>query len=120
MRDPTRGGVATTLNELANASEVSIKIFEQALPVRGEVSSACEIFGFDPLYVANEGKIIIILPKDQADKGLKALQESPYGRDAVMIGEVMEGNPGKVYMETAIGGLRVIDMMTGGQLPRIC
>ncbi|GAW91121.1 hydrogenase expression/formation protein HypE [Calderihabitans maritimus] len=120
MRDPTRGGVATTLNELAAASRVSMKIYETEIPVREEVASVCEIFGFDPLYVANEGKILAVVPKDQADDALRALRQHRYGRNAAIIGEVTAGNPGKVYLETAIGGSRVIDMMAGEQLPRIC
>lgn len=120
MRDPTRGGVATTLNELAGSSQVSMKIYEQSLPIREEVQSACEIFGFDPLYVANEGKIVAIVPEAEAEAGLKALSQHPYGQNAAVIGEVTPGDPGRVYLETAIGGRRVVDMMTGGQLPRIC
>lgn len=120
MRDPTRGGVATTLNELAGSSRVSMKIYEQSLPIREEVQSACEIFGFDPLYVANEGKIVAIVPEGEAEAGLKALSRHPYGQNAAVIGEVTPGDPGRVYLETAIGGRRVVDMMTGGQLPRIC
>lgn len=120
MRDPTRGGVATTLNEIAQASRVSMTIFEEALPVREEVQNACEIFGFDPLYVANEGKIVVIVPKDETKAALKALHGHPYGRNARLIGEVTEGRPGKVFLQTTIGGSRVVDMMAGGQLPRIC
>lgn len=120
MRDPTRGGVATTLNELAQASGVSIKICEEAVPVREEVAAACEIMGFDPLYVANEGKVIVIVPREQAKTALLRLRRHPHGYQAAIIGEVTAGNPGKVFMQTSVGGLRLIDMMTGAQLPRIC
>ncbi|RNC29033.1 MAG: Hydrogenase expression/formation protein HypE [Candidatus Dichloromethanomonas elyunquensis] len=120
MRDPTRGGLATTLNELAQSSQVTIKIFEKDLPVKDEVASACEIFGFDPLYLANEGKVIVIVPQRQAKTALQALQTHHYGQQAAIIGEVTKDQPGKVYLETKIGGMRIVDMMAGGQLPRIC
>ncbi|MDD2498189.1 MAG: AIR synthase-related protein [Desulfitobacteriaceae bacterium] len=120
MRDLTRGGLATTLNELAKSSQVSIRINEEAVPVRETVRSACEIFGLDPLYVANEGKIAVIVPKNQVEAGLHALKKHTYGREAAIIGKVQGGYPGKVYLETAIGGSQVIGVMVGGQLPRIC
>lgn len=120
MRDPTRGGVATTLNELAQYSKVSIKISERNLPVREEVAAACEVLGFDPLYIANEGKIIAIVPQNQAQAALQALRAHHYGHHAAIIGEVTQNHPGKVYLETAIGGTRIVDMLAGAQLPRIC
>lgn len=120
MRDPTRGGVAATLNELAQGAGVSIKVYEESIPVREEVAKACEIFGLDPLYAANEGKVVAIVPPGQAQSALEAMRRHPYGRDAAVVGEVMKGQPGKVFLQTAVGGSRIIDMMIGGQLPRIC
>lgn len=120
LRDPTRGGVATTLNELSKAAKVGIIIDEEKIPVSEEVRGACEILGLDPLYIANEGKLIIILPGDVAFKVLKAIRECPAGRDAAIIGEVTSEHPGIVRMSTSIGTSRIIDMLTGDQLPRIC
>jgi hydrogenase expression/formation protein HypE len=121
LRDPTRGGVATTLNEIALQSQVSIQLVENDIPVKPEVKGACEMLGFDPLYVANEGKVIIILPEVQAQKALLALKGHPLGKDAVIIGQVMQpiGTP-RVTMKTVIGGTRIVDMLTGEMLPRIC
>ena len=113
MRDPTRGGLATTLNELATG--VSIVLDEQALPVRPAVQGACEILGLDPLYIANEGKIVAIVAPEVADAARAAL-----GRRAVVIGEVRADDPGLVLLETAVGGTRVVDMLVGDPLPRIC
>ncbi|MBC2709842.1 MAG: hydrogenase expression/formation protein HypE [Desulfosarcina sp.] len=120
LRDPTRGGVGTTLNEIAGKSQAGIRIYEDRLPVRPEVSGICELLGFDPLYVANEGKLMAFVPADQADPVLTMIQQSPYGKDACIIGEVIDGHPGRVFMKTRIGGERIVDMLTGEQLPRIC
>ncbi len=120
LRDPTRGGVGTTLNEIADQSKAGILIYEDRLPVRPSVSGICELLGFDPLYVANEGKLLAFVPADQADRVLAAIQQSPYGKDACIIGEVIDDHPGRVFMRTRIGGERIVDMLTGEQLPRIC
>lgn len=120
MRDPTRGGLATTLNELAKQSKVSIRIDEKKVPVRGEVLAACEMLGLDPLYVANEGKLVAIVPAEEADKFLKAMQGNHYGKEASLIGEVIEKTPGRVVLRTTIGASRIVDMMVGDPLPRIC
>ena len=120
LRDPTRGGVGTTLNEIADKSKAGIRIYEDRLPVRPAVSGICEILGFDPLYVANEGKLLAFVPADQADHVLTVVQRSPYGKDACIIGEVTHDHPGRVFMRTRIGGERIVDMLTGEQLPRIC
>jgi hydrogenase expression/formation protein HypE len=120
MRDPTRGGLATTLNELAKQSQVSIRIEEDKIPVREEVLGACEMLGLDPLYVANEGKLIAIVPPENADKILRAMRRHKYGKDAVIIGEVMAEHPGRVVMKTILGASRIVDMLVGDPLPRIC
>ena len=120
LRDPTRGGLATTLNELAEQSKVSIRIEEEKVPVRQEVLGACEMLGFDPLYVANEGKLLAIVPADDADNVLKAMQGHRYGKDAAIIGEVGEEHPGRVAMKTILGASRIVDMLVGDLLPRIC
>jgi hydrogenase expression/formation protein HypE len=120
LRDPTRGGLATSLNELARQSKVSIRIEEKEIPVREEVLAACEMLGFDPLYVANEGKMIAIVPPGDADSVLKAMRKNKYGKKAAIIGEVMAGNPGRVVMKTVLGSSRIVDMMVGDLLPRIC
>lgn len=120
MRDPTRGGVATTLNEIAGAAGVEIEIFEAAVPVRGEVTSACEIMGFDPLYLPNEGKLLAFVPAEQASAALDALRAQPLGRDARLIGRVIRKGVPRVIVRTEIGGRRILDMMVGEQLPRIC
>jgi hydrogenase expression/formation protein HypE len=120
LRDPTRGGVATTLNEIALASEVHIKIFEDRIPVRGEVHGACEILGLDPLYVANEGKLIAIVAGDVADEVIARMRDNPLGRAACVIGEVLAEPEGIVSMVTGFGGTRIVDMLAGEQLPRIC
>jgi hydrogenase expression/formation protein HypE len=120
LRDPTRGGLATSLNELAKQSQVSIRIEEAKIPVREEVLAACEMLGFDPLYVANEGKMIAIVPPGDADKVLAAMRKNKYGRDAAIIGEVTVENPGRVTMKTVLGSSRIVDMLTGDLLPRIC
>jgi hydrogenase expression/formation protein HypE len=121
LRDPTRGGLATTLNEIAVQSQVSIMLVEKDIPIKPEVRGACEMLGFDPLYVANEGKVIIILPEGHAHKVLLALKVHPLGRDAVIIGQVMQPiDSPRVTMKTVIGGTRIVDMLTGEMLPRIC
>ena len=120
MRDPTRGGVATTLNEIASQSKVGMFLHEDQIPVRESVQGACEILGLDPLYVANEGKLIAIIAAEAADAVLQRMQDHPLGRDAKMIGEVVSEHPGMVRMETRVGGTRILDVMFGEQLPRIC
>jgi len=120
LRDPTRGGVATVLNEIANQSDVGIAIREQSIPVKESVRGACEILGLDPLYVANEGKLVAFVSPDDADRVLAAMRAHPLGRDASIIGTVVEDHPGRVVMESIIRGNRIVDMMSGEQLPRIC
>lgn len=120
LRDPTRGGVATTLNEIAHQSGVGIRLFEEALPVREDVAGACEILGLDPLYVANEGKVLVILPSECEETVLRAMRAHPLGKNACKIGEVVATEPGRVFLRTRIGGHRLVDMLRGEQLPRIC
>lgn len=120
MRDPTRGGVATALNEIARHSKVGIHLFEEDLPISQPVSAACEILGLDPLYVANEGKCLIIAPQDDCDKVLSTMKQNEYGKNSMIIGEVTAENVGKVLLKTKIGGTRILSMLTGEQLPRIC
>lgn len=119
-RDATRGGLATVLNEIAAASQAAIEIDETATPIREEVKAFCEILGLDPLYLANEGKIAIVAPPDQADAALAALRAHPLGAGAAVIGRVQNGEPGRVTMRTGFGGRRIVDMLVGEQLPRIC
>jgi hydrogenase expression/formation protein HypE len=120
LRDPTRGGVATTLNEIALSSEVCFQIDEERLPVREEVKGACEILGLDPLYIGNEGKLIAIVGEAEAEGLVARMREHPYGREACIIGEVQAGPAGIVVMKTTFGGTRIVDMLVGEQLPRIC
>ena len=120
LRDPTRGGVATTLNEFARAAGVGIRIREDAVPVRTDVRAACELLGIDPLYVANEGKLIAAVPADQADAALAAARAHPRGRDAVILGEAVADHPGTVSVVTPLGAERILPMPVGEQLPRIC
>jgi len=120
LRDPTRGGLATTLNELAKQSKVGIKIEEEKIPVREEVQAACEMLGFDPLYVANEGKLVAIVAPEDAEAILKAMRKNTYGKDAAVIGEVRQEHPGRVVMKTRLGASRIVDMLVGDLLPRIC
>lgn len=120
LRDPTRGGVASALNEIAAQARVGIRLEEARLPIREEVRGACEILGLDPLYVANEGKCLVIVEREQAERVLAAMREHPLGREAAIIGEVVADHPGKVFLRSRIGGLRVVDMLSGEQLPRIC
>ncbi len=120
LRDPTRGGVATTLNEIAEQSGVGIRLFEEALPVREDVLGACEVLGLDPLYVANEGKVLAVVPAQGADAVLRAMQSHTLGRASCLIGEIVSDDPGRVFLRTRIGGHRLVDMLRGEQLPRIC
>ncbi len=120
MRDLTRGGLSSALNEIARASHAGIRIYEEYIPIQDEVKGACEILGLDPLHVANEGKLIAILPKEDAPKVLERMRQNPFGKDAMIIGEVVEDHLGMVIMKTRVGGFRVVDMLTGEQLPRIC
>ncbi len=120
LRDPTRGGLATTLNELAKQSGVSIRIEEEKLPIREEVQAACEMLGFDPLYVANEGKLVAIVSAGDVDKVLQAMKGNRYGKNATIIGEVASEHPGRVAMKTSLGSSRIVDMLVGDLLPRIC
>jgi hydrogenase expression/formation protein HypE len=120
LRDPTRGGVATTLNEIALASDICIEIRENAIPVREEVKGACEILGLDPLYVANEGKLIAIVSAEIADALLERMNSHKHGAEARIIGEVKAEPQGIVSMATSFGGTRIVDMLAGEQLPRIC
>jgi hydrogenase expression/formation protein HypE len=120
MRDPTRGGLATALNELAVQATVSIVLEESSLPLRPQVIGACEILGIDPLYVANEGKLVAVIERDSADKALAALRAHPLGAQAAVIGEVRAEPEGLVLLDTAFGGSRIVDMLVGDPLPRIC
>jgi len=120
LRDPTRGGVATTLNEIAKRAGVGMMLRERAIPVRESVKGACEVLGLDPLYVANEGKLLAIVRPEMANAVLGQMREHRLGRDAAIIGEVVAEHPGMVLMKTEIGGTRVLDVMFGEQLPRIC
>jgi hydrogenase expression/formation protein HypE len=120
MRDPTRGGLSSSLNELAAASRVGVELSEEAIPVRPEVQGACEILGLDPLYVANEGKLIAAVPDEDAGRVLAAMRAHPLGRDAAIIGRVVADHPGLVTLRSRIGGERVVAMLAGEQLPRIC
>jgi len=120
LRDPTRGGLGTTLNEIAQSSDVGITVHQNRIPVKPEVESVCELLGFDPLYVANEGKLMAVVPEEDADKILAAMKEDLHGKEAVIIGEVVTENSGMVLMKTKIGGVRIVDMLSGEQLPRIC
>ncbi|MBK1643646.1 hydrogenase expression/formation protein HypE [Thiocapsa imhoffii] len=120
LRDPTRGGLATTLNELAHQSGVGMQIRETDIPIRSEVAAACELLGLDPLYVANEGKLVAICPPEQATRLLAAMRAHPLGVDASIIGEVVEDPQHFVQMETGFGGSRILDWLVGEQLPRIC
>jgi len=120
LRDPTRGGAATTLNEISKRAHVGMLLREQSIPVRESVKGACEVLGLDPLYVANEGKLLAVVRPDMAEAVLRQMREHPLGRDAAIIGEVVADHPGMVLMKTEIGGTRVLDVMFGEQLPRIC
>ena len=120
LRDPTRGGLASALNEIAAAAGIGVVLDEAALPIPGPVAAACEMLGFDPLYVANEGVLVAFVPEPLADAAVAALREHPLGQAAARIGRAVAGHPGMVVLETGIGGTRVVDMLPGDQLPRIC
>jgi hydrogenase expression/formation protein HypE len=120
MRDPTRGGVATVLNEIAMTADVGIVVAEERVPVRPEVTGACEILGIDPLYVANEGKVMAVLAPDVAEAALEAVRQLPGCGSAALIGEAREEPPGRVLCKTGFGGHRMIDLLVGDPLPRIC
>lgn len=120
LRDPTRGGLATTLNEIAEQSGVGIEIDQASVPVHPAVADGCSFLGLDPLYLANEGKLICVAPKDKADAILKAAHSNKYGKDAAIIGSATCENPGKVWLKTGIGGIRYLGMLEGALLPRIC
>ena len=120
LRDPTRGGAATTLNEFARSSNVGISLIEENIPVKPDVKGACEILGIDPLYVANEGKLIAVVSDEDSLNILAAMTNHPLGKDAVIIGEVVSNHPGMVTMKTGLGANRIVDMPVGEQLPRIC
>jgi len=120
MRDPTRGGVAAALNELAASSSVGIEINEPSIPVKPDVRGACELLGIDPLHVANEGKLVLAVSSEYTETVLEVLRSFEHGRDAVTIGEVVDDHPGMVVMRTAFGSRRIIDLPLGEQLPRIC
>jgi hydrogenase expression/formation protein HypE len=120
MRDPTRGGVSSALNEIAATSKVGIELMEREIPVREEVRGACEMLGLDPLYVANEGKLIAIAPAEDARELLASMQNNPLGKNARIIGRVTDAHPGLVTMRTDFGTSRIVDMLAGDQLPRIC
>ena len=120
LRDPTRGGLASTLNELARQSEVGIWVEEDRVPIREEVRGACELLGLDPWAMANEGKLVAVVAADDAERILREMQAHPLGRQAAMIGEVREEPTGKVILQTLIGSTRILDMMVGEALPRIC
>jgi hydrogenase expression/formation protein HypE len=120
LRDPTRGGLSSSLNEIAERSGVGIELQESAIPVREEVQGACELLGLDPLYVANEGKLVAVVAPDAADVLLAAMRQNPLGRDAQMVGTVTGAHPGIVTTRTRLGTSRIVDLLSGDQLPRIC
>lgn len=120
LRDPTRGGLATTLNEIALQSKVAIYLNESAIPVNPAVQAACEMLGFDPLYVANEGKVIVITPASEAEAALTAMKNHPHGQMAAQIGSIQADAPGRVLLRTVIGSTRILDTLAGEMLPRIC
>jgi hydrogenase expression/formation protein HypE len=120
LRDPTRGGITSALTEIAEKARVGIHLDETLIPIDEEVKGACAILGLDPLYVANEGKLLALVPPAEADRILAAMRKHPLGKEAAIIGEVVEDHRGFVMMKTRIGGTRVVDMLSGEQLPRIC
>lgn len=120
LRDPTRGGLATTLNEIARQSRVGIRIIEEKIPIREEVVAVCEILGYDPLHVANEGKVVACVAPEDAERVLAVMRESPYGSEATIIGEVLAEPKTRVMIKTKVGGTRIVDMLAGEMLPRIC
>jgi len=120
MRDPTRGGIASALNEIAQSSQKGIQLYEEKIPITEEVKGACEILGLDPLYIANEGKVLIFVPESETEEVLNVMRNNPLGKDASVIGKVTISDPGLVVMKTLIGSSRIVDMISGEQLPRIC
>lgn len=120
MRDATRGGIASVLSELAVKTKTGIELFEEAIPIRDETSGLCEMLGFDPLYVANEGKVIIVASQKESDKILASLQTHQEGKNSSIIGTVVEQHPDRIVLNTSIGGRRIVDIPEGTQLPRIC
>ncbi len=120
LRDPTRGGLATTLNEIAQQSHIGIQLMEERIPINAAVQSASELLGFDPLYIANEGKLIVIVPAAEAQAALHAMKNTKYGENSTLIGEVVEKYAGRVFMKTTLGTTRILDVMAGEMLPRIC
>ncbi|BAY98594.1 hydrogenase expression/formation protein HypE [Tolypothrix tenuis PCC 7101] len=120
MRDATRGGLATVLNEFALSSDVGIRLYEQSIPVREEVKGVCELLGLDPLYLANEGKLVVVVPKQKAEAVLAAMKSHPSGKDAAIIGEAIPSPSGVVLLKTIFNAERIVDMLVGDQLPRIC
>jgi len=120
LRDPTRGGVASALNEIAASAGIGIYLDEKTIPLREEVRGACEILGLDPLYVANEGKCLAIVSAERADAVLEAMRAHPRGKQAAIIGEVRAEHPRRVVLRSSISGTRIVDMLSGEQLPRIC
>jgi hydrogenase expression/formation protein HypE len=120
MRDPTRGGLSSALNELAEASNAGVRLEESSLPLKPEVKAACEMLGLDPLYVANEGKLIAVVPREHAPRVLEVMRQHPRGRNAAVIGQVVDDHPKMVVMKSLVGGERVVTMLAGEQLPRIC
>ncbi len=120
LRDPTRGGVSSALNEIASAAGMGMLIDETKIPITETVRAACDILGLDPLYIANEGKLLAVVPAEDAEAVLAVMRKNEFGRHAAMIGEVLEENSGRVVMKTSIGSKRVVDMLSGEQLPRIC
>jgi len=120
LRDPTRGGLATTLNEMATQSQVGFLIEEKKIPVQDEVRGVCELLGLDPLYLANEGKLVAVVPPHTADRVLEAMRGHPYGKASVVIGQVLSDHPGRVIMKTRLGAHRLLEMAVGELLPRIC
>jgi hydrogenase expression/formation protein HypE len=120
LRDPTRGGIASALNEIANSAKAGIEIIENSIPISENVKAACELLGLDPLYIANEGKVLIFVPEKEAENVLATMQKHEFGKESAIIGTVVNNSPGMVRMKTVIGSTRVVDMISGEQLPRIC
>ena len=120
LRDPTRGGLGTVLKEIADQSQVGIKVEETAIPIHDEVQSVCDILGYDPLYLANEGKVVLVVEPEVTDQVLQVLHGFEEGKEAVLIGKTLDKNIGKVGLQTAIGGVRLVDLLGEDQVPRIC
>jgi hydrogenase expression/formation protein HypE len=120
LRDPTRGGLATTLNEIAKQSNMGMEIFDELIPINSTVQNACEMLGFDPLYVANEGKVVVILPAKYKNKAIELMRNNQYGKNTTAIGEIVSTHPGRVVLKTSFGTTRMLEMMAGEMLPRIC